>query len=234
MRSKSPRLKSFSSGRISLDSGEAQSGCKERPCDTMTRLRDALCAPLLIPLLLTNQRTTILADARRWNDVLGNSGMLPLLRMPEFRTLYLYRLRSGSRGPYLLSRLLSWIYRPESTLHLLAKSIGPGLFIQHGFATIIIAERLGANCWVNQQVTVGFKDRTGCPVLGDDVTVHAGAKIIGDIAIGSGSTVGANAVVIKDMPPGHTAVGVPARYIPKRPDLQPESTDPGTLGGHDR
>jgi serine O-acetyltransferase len=192
----------------------------------MTRLRNALCAPLLIPLLFTDQRETILADVRRWNEVLANEGPLPLLRMREFRSLYLYRLRNGRKAPYLLSRLLSCIYRPESTLHLLAESIGPGLFIQHGFATIVIAERLGANCWINQQVTVGFKDRTGCPTLGDGVTVHAGAKIIGHITIGSGSTVGANAVVIKDMPPEHTAVGVPARYIAKAP-----SRSVSALGG---
>lgn len=183
-----------------------------------TRLRDALCMPLLAALLASDQGELIRADVRRWNDVLGSVGILPLLRMPEFRSLYLYRLRAGNRPGWLLGRLLSCVYRPEATLHILAKSIGPGLFIQHGFATIITAERIGANCWINQQVTIGFKDRTRSPVLEDDVVVHAGAKIIGDVTVGAGSTVGANAVVIADVPPAHTAVGVPARYIAKDAD----------------
>jgi serine O-acetyltransferase len=180
------------------------------------RLREALCLPLLVPLALTDQRELIEADVARWREILHGPGTLDLLRLPEFRNLYLYRLRRGRKGAWLLARLLTCVYRPEATLHILAKSIGPGLFIQHGFATIITAERLGANCWINQQVTIGFRDRTQAPVLGDDVVVHAGAKVIGDISVGSHSTIGANAVVITDVPANHTAVGVPARLIPKR------------------
>jgi serine O-acetyltransferase len=182
----------------------------------MQRLRDALCSPLLLPLALTDQRELIDADVRRWNEILGNRGMLCLLRMREFRNLYLYRLSNAGKPAWLLGRLLMCVYRIEPTLRLSVGSIGPGLFIQHGFATIVVAERIGANCWINQQVTIGFKDRTRCPVLDDEVVVHAGAKVIGDLTIGHGTTVGANAVVIKDVPPRHTAVGVPARYIPKR------------------
>lgn len=166
-------------------------------------------------MLLSDQRDLIDSDVRRWQEILGSAGALDLLRLPEFRSLYLYRLRQGSAGAWLLARVLTTVYRPEATLHLLAKSIGPGLFIQHGFATIVTAERIGANCWINQQVTIGFRDRTRAPILGDDVLVAAGAKVIGDITVGSGSTIGANAVVIADVPPNHIAVGVPARCIPK-------------------
>ncbi len=179
------------------------------------RIRNALCAPLLIPMLLTDQRGIILADIERWNSILEGDGRLALLLMPEFRSLYLYRLRGGNRVPYAIARVLSWIYRPESTLHLLADSIGPGLFIQHGFATIVIAQRIGSNCWINQQVTIGFTDKSGSPILEDGVVVCAGAKVLGKITVGAAATIGANAVVVKDVPPRHTAVGVPARYIPK-------------------
>ena len=184
----------------------------------MKRLRDALCLPLLAPMLLTDRRELIEADVERWKEIIASPGMLALLRMPEFRSVYLFRLRQGNRAGWLLGRLLTCVYRPQSTLYILAKSAGPGLFVQHGFATIVIAERIGANCWINQQVTVGYRDRTRAPVIEDDVVIHAGAQIIGDITVGAGSTVGANAVVIADVPPGHTAVGVPARYIPKRPE----------------
>jgi serine O-acetyltransferase len=181
----------------------------------MARLREVLRLPLAAPMLLTDQRETIGADVARWNEILGISGLLALLWMPEFRSLYFYRLSYGNRSAHLLGRVLACLYRPESTLHIATMSIGPGLFIQHGFATIITAERIGANCWINQQVTIGYRDRTRAPVIEDDVVVHAGAKIIGDITVGAGSTIGANAVVIADVPPRHTAVGVPARYIAK-------------------
>ena len=178
----------------------------------MGRLRSLLCTPLLLPRLLApaDARALIDADAARWNEILRTDGLLPLLAMREFRNLYLYRLRHGGGPGWVLGRLLTTVWRPEATLFLNAGAIGPGLFIQHGFATIVTAERVGANCWINQQVTIGFKDRSGSPVLEDEVVVHAGAKVIGPVTVGRGSTVGANAVVVRDVPPGTTAVGVPA------------------------
>jgi serine O-acetyltransferase len=178
----------------------------------MRRLRSLLCTPLLLPLALAPSETRALvnADVTRWNEILRLEGILPLLRLREFRNLYLYRLARGGGVAWLLGRLLAVVWRPEPTLYLNAREIGPGLFIQHGFATIVTAERVGANCWINQQVTIGFKDRTGSPVLEDDVTVSAGAKVIGPVTVGRGSTVGANAVVVRDVAPGTTAVGVPA------------------------
>jgi serine O-acetyltransferase len=95
------------------------------------------------------------------------------------------------------------------------REIGPGLFIQHGFATIISAEKIGRNCWINQQVTIGFSNDTDCPTIGDNVIIYAGAKIIGKVKIGDNSIVGANAVVVRDVPENCTVVGVPA-YIVRR------------------
>jgi serine O-acetyltransferase len=89
------------------------------------------------------------------------------------------------------------------------------LFLQHGFSTIVTAESIGANCWINQQVTIGFNDRLELPILEDDVEVYAGAKIIGGVRIGRGARIGANAVVVKDVPPGAVAVGVPAVSKPR-------------------
>ncbi|HQO47908.1 MAG TPA: serine acetyltransferase, partial [Paludibacteraceae bacterium] len=101
------------------------------------------------------------------------------------------------------------------TLFIYTKDIGPGLYIQHGFATIISAKSIGKDCWINQQVTIGYSNATDCPVLGDNVTIPAGAKIIGKVHIGDNSTAGANAVVVKNVPSNCTVVGVPA-YIVKR------------------
>jgi serine O-acetyltransferase len=96
-------------------------------------------------------------------------------------------------------------------------SIGPGLFLQHPFATIIDAKSIGKNCWINQQVTVGHTDATGLshPTIGDNVFIFAGAKTLGGITIGDGAVIGAGAVVTKSVPAGCTVVGNPA-YIVRR------------------
>ena len=101
------------------------------------------------------------------------------------------------------------------SLYILTNDIGPGLFIQYGFATVIAAKSIGRNCWINQQVTVGYTTSTDTPVIGDHVTINAGAKIIGNLKMGDHSIAGANAVVVKDVPNNCTVVGVPA-YIIKR------------------
>lgn len=97
--------------------------------------------------------------------------------------------------------------------------IGRNLFIDHGMG-IVIGEtaEIGNNCILYHQVTLGGtgKDRgKRHPTLGDRVFVSAGAKILGSVSIGSGSKIGANAVVLIDVPPNATAVGIPAKVIPK-------------------
>jgi len=96
-----------------------------------------------------------------------------------------------------------------------ARAVCSGFFIQHGFATIISVEKIGRNCWINQQVTIGFSNDTDCPTIGDNVIIYAGAKIIGKVKIGDNSIVGANAVVVRDVPENCTVVAVPA-YIVRR------------------
>lgn len=71
----------------------------------------------------------------------------------------------------------------------------------------------GRDCWINQQVTIGYHNRTDAPVLGDNVRVHAGAKVIGAVRVGDHAIIGANAVVVKDVPADATVVGAPARIV---------------------
>ena len=127
---------------------------------------------------------------------------------PEYRSLFYYRLG-------VVGRRISFLCRPMPTLYINTKQIGPGLFIQHGFSTIISARKIGKNCWINQQVTIGYSNATDCPTIGDNVVINAGAKVIGDVKIGDNSIVGANAVVVKNVPENCTVVGVPA-YIVRR------------------
>jgi serine O-acetyltransferase len=91
--------------------------------------------------------------------------------------------------------------------------IGPGLYLYHGLGTVIgKGSHLGRNALVCQGVTTGG----GHVRIGDDVSIWAGAKVIGNVTVGDRSDIGANAVVIADVPPDTAAVGVPAtRYIPK-------------------
>lgn len=167
--------------------------------------------PLLVGYRLLGDRSVLDADIRRWEAVQPKThGLLELLAQPEFRSLYYLRLRADGVVGRIAAKLFGVFYRPQPTLYITTSDIGPGFYIQHGFATIIAARRIGANCWVNQQVTIGFDANLDSPVLEDGVTVHAGAQVIGRVTLGAGSTVGANAVVIRDVPAGTTAVGVPA------------------------
>jgi serine O-acetyltransferase len=159
----------------------------------------------------------------------GQAALLVLLATyREFRTLYYYRLRrSGDAVSRALAILAALVYPGERTLFLSCADIGPGLFIQHGFATIVVAKHVGADCWINQQVTIGFR-RDGeahGPTIGDGVHVGAGAKVLGEIVVGDGACIGANAVVLSDVPAGYTAVGVPARMFPTQ---EVRSTDQAT------
>ena len=85
---------------------------------------------------------------------------------------------------------------------------------------IVIAEgaKLGQNCVIYQNVTIGGKTRVGkngFPTIGDNVIIYAGACIIGDVKIGNNVQIGANAVVTKDIPDNCVVAGIPAKIIKK-------------------
>jgi len=98
------------------------------------------------------------------------------------------------------------------TLYINTRDVGPGLVLRHGFSTIIAAKKIGKNCTIFQQVTVGFLGY-GSPTIGDNVVITAGAKVLGNIRVGDNSKVGANAVVVKDVPENCTVVGSPAFIV---------------------
>jgi len=91
--------------------------------------------------------------------------------------------------------------------------IGPGLVILHSLGIVINTHvRAGNNLVLEHGVTIGAEKNLS-PILGDDVYIGAGAKIIGAVKIGSNVKIGANAVVTRDIPDGATAVGIPARVV---------------------
>jgi serine O-acetyltransferase len=100
--------------------------------------------------------------------------------------------------------------------------IGGGLVLPHPNGIVIHpAAKIGVNCVIFQQVTIGTRGSEGAPVIEGNVDIGAGAKILGPVRIGACAKIGANAVVVTDVPKGATAVGVPARIIPKSDGAQP-------------
>ena len=87
-------------------------------------------------------------------------------------------------------------------------NIGGGLLIPHPNGIVIHPEaKIGVNCLIFQQVTIGTRNGPGLPRIGDHVDIGAGAKILGPIEIGARARIGANALVVKDVESGAVAVG---------------------------
>lgn len=91
--------------------------------------------------------------------------------------------------------------------------IGGGFYLPHTVGTVIMARQIGRNATLVSNVTIGMRNEPAFPAIGDNVFIGAGARILGAVTIGDGASIGANAVVLTDVPPGATAVGVPARIL---------------------
>jgi serine O-acetyltransferase len=189
-----------------------------------TRVLVVTFAPA-IAILLTSPAASILwEDARAWERPLGPRAINPedgrllwltylFAKHREFRSLAFYRLSQCGPAYAAAAAILRAIYRPQVALTIDCPSVGPGLFIEHGYATTITAEKLGAGCWINQNVTIGNGSRPGRPVLGDGVYIRTGAVVFGPVTVGDHAHVGANSVVTKDVPAGAIVGGIPAQVI---------------------
>ncbi len=93
---------------------------------------------------------------------------------------------------------------------LVGADIGGGLYIAHPVGCVIAPASMGRNCSVIASTTIGMRNTWEFPVIGDNVFIGAGARVLGGIRVGDNASIGANAVVIRDVPPGATAIGVPA------------------------
>lgn len=183
----------------------------------MKQLKKYMAVIRLVPILpwIDWSDERFVKDLIRWKTIYHldeadwiNLALL-LLEKKEYRNLFIYRNRFRRIYRYWVAL---W-YRPMNTLYIETEEIGGGLFIQHGFATMISAESIGENCWINQQVTIGFNGHGKPPVIGDDVMITCGAKVLGEITVGDGVIIGANAVVVKDVEAGAVMGGVPAKRI---------------------
>ena len=120
-----------------------------------------------------------------------------------------------------LGRFISHIARGLTGIEIHpGATIGRRVFIDHGFGVVIgETAEIGDDCTIYQGVTLGgtslSKGAKRHPTLGRGVIIGAGAKVLGAFTVGEGAKVGSNAVVVKEVPPGATAVGNPARIIEK-------------------
>lgn len=128
-----------------------------------------------------------------------------------------YQRHAGSRNPLrvLVKEWAVWRHRFWSVVTgadiPLDCQIGGGLLLPHPNGIVIHPKaQIGPNCLIFQQVTIGTGTGEMLPVIGGHVDIGAGAKILGGLRIGDHARIGANAVVLKDVPAGKTAVGVPA------------------------
>jgi serine O-acetyltransferase len=128
--------------------------------------------------------------------------------------------------PLLLRKLFSLLYKFAKIISQILTGIdlpceakvGRRLKFEHFGGIIISGDAvIGDDVIIRNGVTIGLKytNHAGAPVIGNRVDIGAGAKIIGPITIGDDAVIGANAVVLCDVPAGATAVGIPARILPR-------------------
>ncbi|MBN1312176.1 MAG: serine O-acetyltransferase [Anaerolineae bacterium] len=131
----------------------------------------------------------------------------------------------------LLARWVSQLARALTGIEIHpGAQIGSGFFIDHGMGVVIgETAEIGANVTLYHGVTLGgtsLEKGKRHPTLGEGVVVGAGAKILGAITVGSYSRVGANAVVVKDVPPNSVVVGVPGHVVVRsKPHLPSDAPD---------
>lgn len=150
---------------------------------------------------------------------------------PGLHALVLHRISHAlwSRGWHWLARFLSQVSRFLTGIEIHpGASIGARVFIDHGMGVVIgETAQVGDGCTIYQGVTLGGtslnKGAKRHPTLGRDVIVGANAQVLGSFTVGDGARIGSGAVVIREVPPGATAVGNPARIHEVQAQVQREA-----------
>jgi len=153
--------------------------------------------------------------ARTWYEI--------LVSYPGLHAMWFYRMAHWlwTHRLFWLGRFFSHLGRALSGIEIHpGATIGPGFFIDHGMGVVIgETAEVGTNVTLYHGVTLGgtsWKKGKRHPTIEDDVVIGAGAKILGPITIGARTRVGANAVVVKDVPPDSVVVGIPGRVTHRR------------------
>jgi serine O-acetyltransferase len=169
-------------------------------------------------------------DAARWiiPQRVGDPAQVTVIKAltllwnyPPLQAMLLFRLGCWFKARKIpltgiIQRLITVFYGLEIRV---GADVGGGLYIPHPIGMVIAAERIGTNCTIIHNVTIGMRKEHAFPTLGDSVFIGAGARVLGGIHIASGAVIGANAVVIDDVPAGATVVGIPARPVRRKPKV---------------
>jgi serine O-acetyltransferase len=168
-------------------------------------------------LWVTLQRDVKSALSR---DPAARSSLEIVLLYPGLHALWVYRIAHWmwQHGLKLLGRMLSQLVRALTGIEIHpGAQIGQGLFIDHGMGVVIgETAEIGEDVTLYHGVTLGgtsLEKGKRHPTLGDRVVVGAGAKVLGAITIGDDTRIGANAVVVKSVPPNSVVVGVPGQTV---------------------
>lgn len=156
---------------------------------------------------------------------------MEVLLYPSFRVMLSYRKahKHYLKGHYFMARYISQRAARKTGIEIHpGATIGKGFFIDHG-SGVIIGETaiVGDNVTMYQGVTLGGTGKESGkrhPTIGDNVMISAGAKIIGSFTVGENSKIGAGSVVLEEVPPNCTVVGVPGRIV-KRDNVKIPRSD---------
>jgi len=170
----------------------------------------------------------------RERDPAARSTWEVLTCYPGVHALMFHRLAHAawSRELYWIGRFVSHVSRFLTGIEIHpGATIGRRVFIDHGMGVVIgETAEIGDDCTIYQAVTLGgtslYRGTKRHPTLGKGVVVGAGAKVLGGFTVGDGARIGSNAVVVKPVPAGTTAVGNPARIIdPERTDARDKARE---------
>ncbi|WP_082150991.1 serine O-acetyltransferase [Chromobacterium sp. LK1] len=160
---------------------------------------------------------------RLWRHVLSPR-FAPVLLIRTAQCLHAANWPRLAKLPALVNFVLFGIEVPPR-MH-----IGPGLVLMHTQGTVLGAATIGANVTLYHQVTLGAKDidftytMSMRPIVEDGVVIGSGAKVLGGVTLGQGCVVGANSVVLNDVPVNYVAVGIPAKNLPPEAERSHEPT----------
>ncbi|MBQ9334612.1 MAG: serine O-acetyltransferase [Lachnospiraceae bacterium] len=156
---------------------------------------------------------------------------LEVFLYPSFQVMRYYRRahKHYLKGHYFLARYISQRGRKKTGIEIHpGATIGKRLFIDHGMGVII-----GETCEIGDDVTLyqgvtlggtGKEQGKRHPTIGNNVLISTGAKVLGSFKIGDNSRIGAGSVVLEEVPPGSTVIGVPGRIVRRLVDSHPQDT----------
>ncbi|OEK08461.1 hypothetical protein A8C32_03150 [Flavivirga aquatica] len=183
----------------------------------MRKILFSLYKLLLIPHLILYKKSAnkaiINQDLNRWSKAKNIEGSYNKLLLhfltnsSDFRTIFYFRIQS------IITHFLNIYCKKESnfTIDITTKLAG-GILTGHPYSTILNAESIGSNFYVNHLVTIGEVNGKR-PTIGNNVSIYTGAIVIGDITIGDNCSIGAGAVVVKSIPDNCVVVGNPSKII---------------------